>query len=142
MQAQKTVRNHLCSELVSVVPLSGRSRRRVLDGNLEEIGERSALILVQNPLHNGERVRVTAKGHELIGRVKSCTIDRLLGFFVDIELDQDSLWSEKWFVPQHLFKLCPSLRYFTQPAPQEPEEIFPHRANKSAHRNLPTHSST
>jgi hypothetical protein len=137
MQALKTVPHHLCSEIVSVVRLDGGRRLPALDGNLEEIGERTAVILVQNPIPNGMRVRIKTKGHELIGLVKSCTIDRLLGFFVDIELDPESLWSEKWFVPQHLFKLCPSLRYFTEPAPKVPEKISL-RANKSTHRTPST----
>jgi len=94
-----------------------------IDGNLEEIGEWSALILVQDALPHGTKVRVKGKGHELMGFVKSCTFERLLGFFIDVELVPESRWSEKWFVPQHLFQLCPSLRYFTEAAPKGPEEI-------------------
>lgn len=107
MQIQQAPR-HLCSELVSVVRMSGRRRLRALDGNLEEIGERSAVILVQRPLPNGMRVRVKGKGHELLGYVRSCTVDRVLGFFINIELQRQSRWSEKWFVPQHLLKVTAS----------------------------------
>jgi hypothetical protein len=85
-----------------------------MDGNLEEIGEWSALILVQDPVPVGTRVRVKGKVHELKGFVSSCTCDGLLGFFVDVELDAESRWSEDLFVPQHLIALCPSMRYFTE----------------------------
>jgi|ERR1700733_5479949 len=123
MAVRTFFRHHLCSELVSVSLLSGGRPALVLDGNLEEIGEWSALILTQNALTPGTRVRVKGKARELKGFVRSCTFDRLLGFFVDIGLDAESRWCEKWFVPQHLFALCPSMRYFTETAPKVPEKF-------------------
>lgn len=124
MQARTFFRNHLCSELVSVVRLSGNRSVQALKGNLEEIGEWSALILTQDPLSPGTKVRVRSKVHNLKGFVRSCTFDRLLGFFVDIGFNSESRWSEKWFVPQHLFALCPSMRYFTETTPKVPEKFL------------------
>jgi hypothetical protein len=124
MKPRTFFRNHLCSELVSIALLSGRRSAQDLDGNLEEIGEWSALILTQDAVAPGTRVRVRGKGHELKGIVRSCTSDRLLGFFIDIGLLTESRWSEKWFVPEHLFALCPSMRYFTESTPKVPEEIL------------------
>lgn len=124
MQARTFFRNHLCSELVSVIRLSGNRSVQALKGNLEEIGEWSALILTQAPLSPGTKVRIRGKVHELKGFVRSCTFDRLLGFFVDIGFESESRWSEKWFVPQHLFALCPSMRYFTEATPKVPEKLF------------------
>ena len=124
MQARTFFRHHLCSELVSVARLSGRRSAQALDGNLEEIGEWSALILAQDAVPPGTKVRVTGKAHELKGFVRSCTFDRLLGFFIDIGLNAESRWSEKWFVPEHLFALCPSMRYFTESAPKVPEKVL------------------
>jgi hypothetical protein len=127
MQAFTHPQRHLCSEIVSVTRLSGPGRHQILDGNLEEIGERNAVILLENALPDGTRVRVRVNGNELNGSVTSCTRDRVLGCFVAIELDLESRWSEKWFVPQHLFKLCPSLRYMTEPAPKITEKISQQR---------------
>jgi hypothetical protein len=89
-----------------------------LAGNLEEIGEWSALVLTQTAVSPGTKVRVKRQTEELTGSVRSCTFDRVLGFFIDIRLDIESRWSEKWFVPEHLFTLCPSMRYFTERAPK------------------------
>lgn len=114
MHGRTFYRNHLCSELVSVARISGGRPAKVLNGNLEEIGEWSALILTQDSLPVGTRVRVKGKLHELKGFVRSCLCDPVLGFFVDIGLDAESRWSEKWFVPEHLLTLCPSMRYFTE----------------------------
>jgi len=124
MQVHTFFRNHLCSELVSVARLSEGRPVQVLDGNLEEIGEWSALVLTQNALSPGTKVQVKGKGHELKGFVKSCTFDRVLGFFVEIGLEEESRWTEKWFVPEHLFALCPSMRCFTEKVPKVPEEFL------------------
>ena len=104
-----------------MAPLSGSQK---LEGNLEEIGEWSALVLTQDAVPPGTRVRVTGRSHELKGSVRSCTFDRVLGFFIDIGLDVESRWSEKWFVPEHLFALCPSMRYFTESAPKVTEKFL------------------
>ena len=122
MQNRLFFRNHLCSEQVTIARLSGRRSARDLDGNLEEISEWSALILTQDPVIPGTKVRVKGKGHELKGFVRSCTFDRLLGFFIDVGLLAESRWSEKWFVPEHLFALCPSLRCFTESVPRVTEK--------------------
>jgi hypothetical protein len=70
MQARTFFRHHLCSELVTVARLSGRRSAQDLDGNLEEIGEWSALILTQDAVPPGTKVRVRGKGHELNGLCK------------------------------------------------------------------------
>jgi len=97
---------------------------QVLDGNLEEIGERSALLLLQDAVPIGTRVRVKGKAQELNGRVRSCTFDRVLGYFIEVGLDAESRWSEKWFIPEHLFTLCPSMRYFTEAGSKVPEKYM------------------
>jgi hypothetical protein len=124
MQNRTFFRQHLCSELVSVARLSRRGAKQALEGNLEEIGEWSALILAQDALPVGANVRVRGKTHELKGFVRSCTFDRMLGFFIDIGLEAESRWSEKWFVPQHLFRLCPSLRGITEKTSNATEEFL------------------
>jgi hypothetical protein len=124
MEVRTFLRKHLCSELVSVARLSGGRPAKVLDGNLEEIDERSAVILLQDAVPIGTRVRVKGKTQEMNGRVKSCTFDRVLGFFIEVWLDAESRWSEKWFVPEHLFSLCPSMRYFTESMPKVPEKFL------------------
>jgi len=86
MQHRTFSRHHLCSEQVSVALLSGRRSAQNLDGNLEEIGEWSALILTEDAVPRGTKVRVKGKAHELKGFVRSCKFDRLLGFFIDIAL--------------------------------------------------------
>lgn len=127
MQIRSFFRRRLCSELVSVARLSGCCSVKASTGNLEEIGEWSALILTEAAVPPGAKVHVKGEAHELKGCVRSCTFDRLLGFFVEIVLDAESRWSEKWFVPEHLFALCPSMRYFTYPVAKVPQKFLPVR---------------
>lgn len=130
MQVRTFFRQHLCSELVSVIRLSGRHTVQALVANLEEIGEWSALILAEAAVPLGTKVRVKGIAHELKGFVRSCTFDRRLGYFIEVALDAESRWSEKWFVPEHLFALCPTMRYFTYSTPKVPEKFLP---AKTAH---------
>lgn len=95
---------HLCSELVSIVCACGDGFHRAIYGNLEEIGERSALLLADVPIRSSNKVLITCEAYSLRGIVKSCTFDRHLGFLVEVMLDADSLWSPLWFTPQHLLR--------------------------------------
>jgi hypothetical protein len=113
--------------MVSIERLRQGRSRHALDGNLEEIGEWSALILTQEAVSAGTTILVKGKDQELKGRVRSCSFDGLLGFFLEIELDPESRWSEKWFTPEHLFALCPTMRYFTEKMPKVPEKCFPEK---------------
>ena len=102
---------YLCSELVSIVrPLA--EGPRVLTGNLEEIGESSALVLAERAIPAGSEVRIECQMRELKGVTRSCVVDEHLGFFVEIQLDSGSRWSPLWFAPRHLlglFGLSPQL---------------------------------
>jgi hypothetical protein len=110
---------HLCSELVSIVFPSDKRNPRALSGNLEEIGEHTAVVLSDAPIKGGSKVRIACQTHALKGVVKSCTFQQWLGFFVEVELDADSQWSPAWFSPQHLF--APSPKNGVAPKAQPPK---------------------
>jgi hypothetical protein len=110
---------HLCSELVSIVFASDKRTPLALSGNLEEIGERTAVVLSDAPIKGGSKVRIACKTHALRGVVKSCKFQAWLGFFVEVELDPDSQWSPAWFSPQHLF--APAPKNQVSPAARPPK---------------------
>jgi hypothetical protein len=96
----KAFLRHLCSELVSVIlPHTNQPQ----PANLEEIGESSAVVLMDRAIRSGTRVTLNCKNRKLRGVVESYTIDEHLGFFVQIALDAGSRWSPQWFQPEHLF---------------------------------------
>ena len=81
--------------------INARSREAV-PGNLEEIAERSALVLAEAALCAGSRVEISSKSHILKGVIKSCTTQAGLGFLLEVRLSPESYWSQTGFVPQHL----------------------------------------
>lgn len=94
-------RRHLCSELVSILCGCGR----LINGNLEEIGERSAVVLVDTPIRRNSQVSINCEIYNLRGIVRSCTFENVLGYLVEVALDVDSCWSPRWFTPKHLMCL-------------------------------------
>ena len=56
--------------------------RVTVSGNLEEIGESSALVLTETKVRRGTKVAIRCKTRELKGVVESCTLHEGLGFFV------------------------------------------------------------
>jgi hypothetical protein len=95
---------YLCSELVSITK-SGTPLSLVVPGNLEAIGERSAMVLTEVPFKRGTKINITANSHVLRGNVERCRHDGPLGCFIEVRLDFESRWSEQWFKPQHLLAL-------------------------------------
>jgi hypothetical protein len=102
MAKQLSVERNWCSELVAIVSVSRRGVAESVTGNLEEIGERSALVLTECPLPMGSRVHIACRSHVLKGAITSCEFHHELGYFVEIELAPASRWSRRWFSPRHL----------------------------------------
>lgn len=92
---------NLCSELVSILCGCGR----LVIGNLEEIGERSALLLVDAPIRRSSKVSINCDTCSLRGVVQSCRFEQPLGYMIEVMLDSDSCWSPRWFTPKHLMFL-------------------------------------
>jgi hypothetical protein len=101
IQGNPILRN-LCSQLVSVFRAEENGPQPAISGNLEEIGESTALVLTENPIHPGTKVRIDCNMRDLRGVTESCEANEWLGFFVEIRLDADSRWSPQWFSPEHL----------------------------------------
>jgi hypothetical protein len=96
---------HLCSELVTISTGESSDRLQTVIGNLEEIGEWKARLLVDRPMTTGTGVVVNAGGNSLKGSVRSWTYEPDLGYFVDVQLNRESRWSPKSFRPQHLLRI-------------------------------------
>jgi len=102
MAKQVYLERNWCSDLVSVVRVNRSGTSESIPGNLEEIGERSAVVLTECPVPIASRVHIACKTHVLRGMTKTCEFDRLLGYFIEIELAPASRWSRRWFSPRHL----------------------------------------
>jgi hypothetical protein len=91
----------LCADMVELCwkDKSGRSKKSV--ANLEDIALSGACLQLDVPIPLQTAVRITHAKGELAGRVKYCVF-REIGYFLGIEFDEDSRWSQKHFRPQHM----------------------------------------
>ena len=96
---------YLCSHLISIAVHENGKRRCVVQANLEEISEQTAVVLSDDRISPGTKVEIDCKPHRLQGVVVSSVYRHPLGFFSEVRLDPFSRWSEHWFTPEHLFAL-------------------------------------
>jgi len=91
----------LCADLVDVKwrDPSGRTRRGV--ANLEDISLSGACLQVDRPVPLGTPFRISYPSGELVGVVKYCVF-REIGYFLGVEFEVGSRWSQRHFRPQHL----------------------------------------
>jgi len=91
----------LCADLVDIQwkDQNGRTRRGV--ANLEDISLSGACLQVDRPVALGSALHITYPNGELAGRVKYCVF-REIGYFLGIEFDPGSRWSQRDYRPQHL----------------------------------------
>jgi hypothetical protein len=91
----------LCADLVDVHwrDQNGRLRRGV--ANLEDISLSGACLQVERPVALGATVHINYPAGELTGRVKYCVF-RDIGYFLGVEFETGSQWSQREFKPQHL----------------------------------------
>jgi hypothetical protein len=93
---------YLCSELVTI----GSEGSLGVPGNLEAIGQWSALVLTQTPVRRNTEVSIRTEDHVLKGIVEWCTFDEPLGCYLEVRLKPESRWSKQWFRPKHLLALA------------------------------------
>lgn len=91
----------LCADLVDVQwrDPTGRLRRSV--ANLEDISLSGACLQVDRPVPLGTKFRIAYPSGKLNGKVKYCVF-REIGYFLGIEFEPGSEWSQRSYRPQHL----------------------------------------
>jgi hypothetical protein len=91
----------LCADLVDLhwKDPSGKTRRIV--ANLEDISLSGACVQTEKPIPLGTRVRMTYPKGELLGSVRYC-VYREIGYYLGIEFDPDSQWTQRQYRPQHM----------------------------------------
>jgi len=102
MQDRRTEPRLLCADLVDLEwkDKAGRLRRTV--ANLEDISLGGACLQVDLPIPLHATVRMTYPGGKLSGDVRYC-IYREIGYFVGVQFESGSKWSQRHFKPMHLF---------------------------------------
>ena len=91
----------LCADLVDFHWKDSNGRKRRSVANLEDISVSGACLQVDRPIPLGTSVYVSYPNGELNGVVKYC-IFREIGYFLGVEFDSDSRWSQTDFRPRHM----------------------------------------
>jgi len=91
----------LCADIVGLSWKDKGGRARKTHVNLEDISLSGACVQIDSPIPLGTAVRIAYEKGELSGFVKYCVF-REIGYFLGIEFDAGSRWSQKHFKPQHL----------------------------------------
>lgn len=91
----------LCADLVDLQwkDKTGKTRRAI--ANLEDISVSGACLQVERPIPLMTIVRIAFPSGELSGIVKYCVF-REIGYFLGVEFDEESHWTEQQFKPQHM----------------------------------------
>ena len=100
MQNRRNDTRLLCAELVEVSWLEGgRPQRRV--ANLEDISLSGICLHMEKPVPAGTQIVARYGNGELVGTVRYCVF-REIGYFLGIQLAEESRWSTHHFRPEHL----------------------------------------
>lgn len=94
----------VCSELVTVcwTPAWGPARETV--ANLESIWNTGAEISSEVPIAENALVRIKGDECEWRGIVRWCRDDEKAGgYIIEVEFLPQSRWSQRRYIPQHLF---------------------------------------
>lgn len=91
----------LCADLVDVQWKDHRRRTRRGVANLEDISLSGACLQVDRPVPQGTALKMSYPNGELSGVVKYC-VYREIGYFLGVEFQEGSRWSQRHFRPQHL----------------------------------------
>lgn len=91
----------LCSNLLDVEWTDDKGRHRKSTGNLEDISLSGACVQVERPIPLNTHVRIAHPQGNFKGTVRYC-IFRDLGYFLGIEFEPGSKWTQGQFRPQHM----------------------------------------
>ena len=90
----------LCADVVELHwKVSGRNRS--CNAGLEDISPSGACLQLEKPLPLRTTVRIRHSSGELTGVVKYCTL-RDIGYYLGVEFEEGSRWSQGSFHPRHL----------------------------------------
>ena len=101
MRERRSEPRLLCADLVEVDWTEASGRRRKAIANLEDISLSGACLHLDEtiPLHT--RVRISFSKGSLAGEIRYC-VYREIGYFLGVQFEEGSKWSQRTFKPQHL----------------------------------------
>jgi hypothetical protein len=93
----------LCSEILNLHFQGRAGRERELKANLEEIWSSGALFRTDVRMHPTTSLWFAGGSCEFRGQVAAASLQRGLGYFIEMRFDSSCTWSEQKYRPKHLF---------------------------------------
>lgn len=91
----------MCADMVDVCWNEPSGKLRNTTALLEDISSSGACLQLEAPIPLGTEIRWMWPRKEFRGYVRYC-VYREIGYFVGVEFEADTRWSQKAFKPQHL----------------------------------------
>jgi hypothetical protein len=104
MAERRLERRLMCSDMVVVSWQDQAGRIRRAPGVLEDIAASGACVQLDLEIPLKTILKIRCSKGKLQGVVQYCVF-RETGFFIGVELDHSSKWSDESFHPQHLLDL-------------------------------------
>ena len=104
MQERRCEVRMLCADMVKVSWKDALGKRRRSVGLLEDISSSGACLQLETAVPKGAEIRWACPKQEFSGHVRYC-VYREIGYFVGVEFEADSRWSQRTYKPQHLLDL-------------------------------------
>ena len=94
----------LCADMVRVCWRDAAGRTLHAMALLEDISHSGACLQLETPVPLAAKIRWDSDRCHFSGRVRYC-VYREVGYFVGVEFEAGSRWSQRSFKPQHLLDL-------------------------------------
>jgi hypothetical protein len=104
MQERRTEVRMLCADMVEVWWKDQAGKTRRVTGLLEDISASGACLQLEISVPLEAEIHWESPRQAFVGRVRYC-LYREIGYFVGVEFDPESRWSEEVYKPQHLLDL-------------------------------------
>ena len=91
----------LCADMVTVRWRDAAGKMIRTTGLLEDISHSGACLQLEIPVPMAAKLSWDSHKHRFTGQVRYC-VYREVGYFVGVELEAGSRWSQRCFKPQHL----------------------------------------
>jgi hypothetical protein len=91
----------LCSQLVGLKWTDAERGAQDCLSVLEDLSTSGACLRIEQPIPVKTRVRIAYGGGNLSGAVRYCVF-RSVGYFLGVQFDADTQWSDARFRPEHM----------------------------------------
>ena len=104
MQERRSEVRMLCADMLEVCWKDQAGRTQKATGLLEDISASGACLQMETAVPPEAEIHWESPQHAFAGHVRYC-VYREIGYFIGVEFEPESRWSQATYQPQHLLDL-------------------------------------